>query len=828
MLAESLKVVYLGVSVLSALLAAPVAPAGDWPPAPPLATEFDDEAGHLPPSVTAEMVPGGVWNCTFRYKAGPDAARVSVAGTFNGWNSTATPMRGPRGDGYWLATVEIPPGRHEYKFVVNNSLWSIDPDNPDSCDDNHSGRNSVLKLGRVANLSVSDGRRGDGKVSAAGFEHRPDLPIYFQPLAPDQVLVRVRMLATDLQRVWVAQKRGAATEMHLARPGELFDLYEATMTLAEPPSGNVSTARYTFIFQDGTTKVSAPHEFSKSFTRAHVFATPVWAQNAVWYQIMPERFRNGDKANDAEVITPWTSDWFTPQPWEQKLEDEGRSFYDWYVFDRNYGGDLAGIEDKLPYLEQLGVNALYLMPVFIATSSHNYNAMNYLHIDPELGAADDDYERIAAAEDLNDPKTWKWTKSDRRFLDFLRAAHNAGFHVIIDGVFNHVGTEHPAFQDVMANGRDSRFADWFDVRSWEPFEYSGWGGFGALPEFKKKADGLASDAAKAHIFNVTRRWMDPDGDGDPSDGVDGWRLDVPGSIPAPFWEEWRALVKSINPEAYITGEIWERADEWLDGKHFDAVMNYQFAHAVVAWVINQREKISASVLDRRLADLRLAYPLPATLVMQNLMDSHDTDRLVSMVLNPDRVYDDGNRIQDNGPSYNNAKPSPADYQRARLIALIQMTYIGAPLVYYGDEAGMWGADDPTCRKPMLWKDLEPYEKPEQNFVMDQHLAFYRQAIALRNAHPALRTGTFETLLADDEADVWAFLRTNADEQLMAVFNPSTEPRAVKIPLPEHAARKWSIVFGDSPTAPKFDDGASALSVSVAPVSGLVLHAATPR
>src|SRR5262245_56833924 len=140
--------------------------------------------------------------------------------------------------------------------------------------------------------------------------------------------------------------------------------------------------------------------------------------------------------------------------------------------------------------------------------------------------------------------------------------------------------------------------------------------------------------------------------------------------------------------------------------------------------------------------------------MMNLVDSHDTDRLVSMALNPDRGYDKDNRGQDDSPDYNNAKPLPEHYARARLVALLQMTYVGAPMIYSGDEVGMWGADDPSCRKPMLWEDLQPYDKPEQNFVMKDHLAFYREVIALRNAHPALRTGYFHTLLADDAKDVW--------------------------------------------------------------------------
>jgi len=324
---------------------------------------------------------------------------------------------------------------------------------------------------------------------------------------------------------------------------------------------------------------------------------------------------------------------------------------------------------------------------------------------------------------------------------------------------------------------------------------------------------------------VTRRWMDPNGDGDASDGVDGWRLDVPNEIPALFWAEWRQLVKSINPNAYICGEIWDRADAWLDGQHFDAVMNYPFARAVVAWVFDRKWKISVSEFDRRLRELRLAYPRAASFVLQNLLGSHDTDRVASMAFNPDRAYDHANRVQDSGPNYNNAKPSVEAYARARLAAFIQMTYVGAPMIYYGDEVGMWGADDPTCRKPMLWKDLEPYENPEENFVMEDHLAYYRQIIALRRTHSALRTGSFATLLADDAADVWAFLRKNEEEQIIVVVNASDQARQVAIPLPADSPRTWQGVFNCDLSLVSKD---GRLRVTVPALGGIVLRSEASR
>ncbi len=542
-------------------------------------------------------------------------------------------------------------------------------------------------------------------------------------------------------------------------------------------------------------------------------SSPEWARHAIWYQIMLDRFRSGSQQNNPPQIRPWTSDWFTPSPWEQAISD---NFYD-FVFGRLYGGDLDGLIEKLPYLEDLGINAIYLNPVFAARTHHKYDATNYVHIDKYFGLNGNDDE-LMAREDLLDPSTWRWTDSDKRFLDFLNAAHERHFRVIIDGVFNHVGTHHPAYQDLIQNGQASRFADWFDVHSWDPLQVHGWAGFSELPAFRKSDRGLVSATAHEHIFHITRRWMDPDNDGDPADGIDGWRLDVPSEIPMPFWAEWRDLVKSINPDAYLTGEIWTRADAWLDGNHFDAVMNYEFARSAVDWIINRASKASASQIDERLRTLREAYGWDVSLVQQNLLDSHDTARIVSMARNPDRDYEHGHRAQ-NDPTYDNGKPEPSEYRRVRLAVALQMTYIGAPMVYYGDEAGMWGGDDPTNRKPMIWEDLYPYESPNENFVMVEHRDFYRAAIHLRRAHAALRTGGYETLLINDDDDVWVYRRWNDNEQLIVALNASTERRTFTLSLPEGMPTHYRTVLGKHGDV-STEDGQ--LTLSVPHVAGVVL------
>ena len=807
--------------LLTGLVASAAAQQAAWPPAPPLTvTATAEDTAPLPGSISAVQADNGEWRCTFRFRPESPAKRIAVAGTFNGWDRQANAMTGPSADGTWTADVVLGTGVYEYKFLVNDEEWLADPANVDRVPDSFGGHNSLVRLGRLAQMKASEAKGGDGKIDPIGLAHRPPTPLYIQAASADEVSIRYRTMAHDVQQVWLAVKGGELTPMRNACESPMFTYWEARIAMPAPEKGRASGVRsieYTFVLDDGAGRVGDPHTYRYAATPAGLFQTPEWAKHAVWYQIMLDRFRNGDPTNDPEPVRPWTSEWFTPSPWEGQ---DGQTFYKNFVFERSYGGDIAGLEAKLPYLKELGVTAICLNPVFKAPSNHKYDVQNYLHIDDHFGTKGD-YDAVAAKEDQLDPKTWQWTSSDKRFLTFVKHAHELGFKVMLDGVFNYVGNLHPAFLDVQKNGKQSRFAEWFEITSWSPFAYKGWADFPDRPVFRKGAHGFASEAVKQHIFNVTRRWMDPDGDGRPEDGVDGWRLDVPSDIPRDFWEEWRQYVKGINPNAFITGEAWNRADQYLDGSHFDAVMNYEFAKVAVAWVFNKAQKIKASEAAARLTELQLVYPGVATYALQNLVDSHDTDRLVSMALNPDREYDRQNRVQDNNPDYNNSKPNAECYARARLVALLQMTYVGAPQIFYGDEAGMWGADDPTNRKPMLWKDLEPYEKPEENAVMEDQLKFYQKAIALRSMHAALQTGLFQTLLVDNEADVWAFLRNNESEYVIVVLNASGVPHDVQVPVPEGAPQSWNMIFGAGGAVAVAD---GKLTVKVPAIGGVALAA----
>jgi glycosidase len=587
---------------------------------------------------------------------------------------------------------------------------------------------------------------------------------------------------------------------------------------------------------------------------------PAWATDAVFYQIFPERFRNGDPSNDPTresleypvdervpggwQVSPWTGDWYARPPWEA---ERGPSFYEHGVFDRRYGGDLQGVIDRLDYLRDLGVNALYFNPVFYARSLHKYDGNTFHHVDPHFGP-DPEGDFALMATETADPDTWHWTAADRLFLDLIREAHARGIRVVIDGVFNHTGRDFFAFADLRDRQQESPYRDWYIVRAFDDpatpedeFRYKGWWDVLTLPEFANTPDGLdLHPGPRAYVFDITSRWMDPDGDGDPADGIDGWRLDVANEVPLRFWTDWNAHVRALNPEAYTVTELWEDAGDFLREGGFSATMNYHaFAFPVKGFFVDAAVPPSAfaDMLEERQAD----YPEEVRHANQNLIDSHDTDRLASMIVNARRQpyenadrfdYDQGSRVSPrNTPRYDVRKPTAEEREVQRLVALFQMTYVGAPMVYYGTEAGMWGADDPDDRMPMVWPDLgyEPQcadplgrERACDAVAFDPELhAFYRDVIALRRAHDALRRGAFRVLLTDDERNLLAFARTLDDEALVVVFNRSDEAHGFRVDKPRPGRYERAFLTTDGPHRVQEDE--TGLILEVPARTGLVLR-----
>jgi cyclomaltodextrinase / maltogenic alpha-amylase / neopullulanase len=540
-------------------------------------------------------------------------------------------------------------------------------------------------------------------------------------------------------------------------------------------------------------------------------AVPDWAKGVVWYQIFPERFANGDTANDPEAskvfinskripegwtITDWTSNWFEKSEWEKKLGGNVRD----HLYERRYGGDLQGVIDRLDYLEELGIGAIYFNPVFEAVSLHKYDGSTFHHIDVNFGPDPEGDRKLISSEIPDDPSTWKWTEADKLFLKLIEEAHSRNIRVVIDGVFNHTGVQFWAFLDIVKNGKESKYKDWYMINSFDDittveneFNYKGWWNIKSLPEFNRYENDL-HPGPKQYVFHATSRWLNPNNDGDVSDGIDGWRLDVARDVPIGFWKDWSNLVRSVNPEAIIIGELWELSPDFIskDGA-FNSLMNYNFAYAINKFFIADTNKISVTEFIDKLKEIDKTYPDEYLHLLQNLVGSHDTERLSSLILNPGRNYD--RDAHEGNPDYNPGKPGNEVYEKQKLIAAFQMTYRGAPMVYYGDEIGMWGADDPHCRKPMVWDNLQydneliseddGFEKGLGSYTVEQNMdlsEFYKKMIRIRNENKALQKGDLNFLYANDERNSFSFERSFDKEKLIVAFNIGEEEDNFEVPV----------------------------------------------
>lgn len=577
---------------------------------------------------------------------------------------------------------------------------------------------------------------------------------------------------------------------------------------------------------------------------------PQWAKSAIWYQIFPERFHNGDKSNEPTIdyaglswpndvknpwqIHRWTSDWYELQPYE-KLNKKDLHYN---LIRRRYGGDLQGIIDKLDYLQSFGVNAIYLNPIFMAPSHHKYDGMMYHHVDPYLGPDPRADLKKISQETPEDPTTWEWTEADKLALKLIAEVHQRGMKIIFDGVFNHMGINSFAFQDVVKNQAKSRFGDWFTIKSWDDsvkgtkFDYEGWYGVKELPELREDENGIVT-GPREYIFASTRRWMDPNENGNGNDGIDGWRLDVAFCVKHPFWKDWRKLVRELNPEAYLTAEVIDSIPvikPYLEGDEFDAVMNYNFAFSSSDYFIAKRNRITTTEFDRQLKELREAFPAGVAYVQQNLFDSHDANRIGSAIVNRDlgRYGDWGDyfgKSKATNPDYSTRKPTAEEQKVQKLFAIFQMTYVGAPMIYYGDEAGMWGANDPDCRKPMVWEDMvyDPEvfnadstlrKNPDKVEFNKDLFGHYQTLIKIRKDNPALSLGDFKTVLIDDKQSVYAFSRTYEGKTVVVVLNNSEKNSTVNLKL----KGAWK----DALTNKAFTAGSLEKAVSVKALWGLIL------
>ncbi|MGQ0628354.1 MAG: alpha-amylase family glycosyl hydrolase [Phycisphaerales bacterium] len=564
--------------------------------------------------------------------------------------------------------------------------------------------------------------------------------------------------------------------------------------------------------------------------------TPDWAKGLVWYQVFPERFCNGDTSNDPagpEVFAPgWESDWETVTTTELEhaqaramADPRGRTPGTTHegatlravMNARRYGGDLQGVMQRTDHLRALGVGGVYLTPIFRARSAHKYECADFRHADETLAGTGNPHRKgLVPGEDFawsssaesTDPATWTFTAADRFVIDrFLPALRSAGLRVIFDGVFNHTGKEHFAFVDVLAHGRQSPFANWYDAvystgseqgpgGARPPGMLLSWRGYGHrssdLPCFAQTEDRDLVEPVRRHIFDITARWMAPEGD--PQRGIDGWRLDVAADIGLPFWSAWRTHAKSINPDALLIGEVWFDAERFFRGAAFDGQMNYPLATALTGW-LGREPAFTTLRLWRELRDILHHHPA-TELVQFNLLTSHDTDRLTSMLHNPGRAYDQGEAPSTRPGGYDGGRPSEEAARRAALGWAIIALLPGAPMIYQGEEWAMWGADDPHNRKPVTWpthdrgSDLwNPVPPPFQR--MFDHVARFMRLRADPDLGPTLRLGGLREHACPGHPEVFAFERQLNATRLLVIANRAATPQ----PIHQIASPGWTAVVG---------------------------------
>ncbi|MHC4426148.1 MAG: glycoside hydrolase family 13 protein [Planctomycetota bacterium] len=593
---------------------------------------------------------------------------------------------------------------------------------------------------------------------------------------------------------------------------------------------------------------------------------PIWAREAVWYQIFVERFRNGDPSNDPRPefmqganpgyvpanwkVTPWNQDWYEQQDWARA---DGDGFYK-MVQARRFGGDLQGVLDKLDYLRDLGVTAIYFNPLNDSPSLHKYDARHYRHIDRTFGPDPAGDSAIIDAEDPVDPATWRWTAADRLFLKLIGEVQQRDMRLIMDYSWNHTGVTFWAWEDLKKNQAGSRFRDWFDITSFDDpateeneFSYEGWLGVKTLPELKKvdvvnkrrghPFEGDLQPEVKQHVFHVTRRWLDPNGDGDPGDGVDGFRLDVAAHVPLGFWRDYRKFVRRINPEVFLVGEAWwtKWPDQLMDprpflrGDIFDSVMHYQWYKPARRYFAQANGGLKPSEF---VAEMKRVYAGYGQSTIQNLMNltaSHDSPRLATSFQNKHQYkYKMGAR---GNPALDLDPPNEITLREMRMMLLHQFTFISAPHIWNGDERGMWGGDDPDCRKPIVWEDIghrsqiyRPDGKKTEPIAVKPNLElldYYRTLIALRKQRPELVHGKLEYTLVNDKAMTLAYRSTMADLETIVAFNRSDKSQIIR--LSRNAEMKLKLLAESRPgSLAKWKQTDLEIRFELAPLSGVAL------
>ena len=609
-----------------------------------------------------------------------------------------------------------------------------------------------------------------------------------EPKESELVTFRFRTAKDDVDRVGLVTSADTYVMEKECTQGE-FDYYTFETRLGEEPF------RYCFEVQSGTEKyyygrcgISREILEYYNFVVVPGFSTPDWAKGAVMYQIFTDRFYNGDKSNDVE-----TNEYYY-------IGDYSRRVTNWDKYPANmgvrefYGGDLQGVMDKLDYLQELGVEVVYFNPLFVSPSNHKYDIQDYDYIDPHYGKIVDDGGEVLPDGVTDNSQATKYKKrttglknleaSNELFIKLVEELHRRGMKVILDGVFNHCGS----FNKWMDRERiyegeedyepgayvsaDSPYRSYFRFfkegpENW-PYNgnYDGWWGHDTLPKLNYE------DSVKLenYILYIGRKWVSP------PYNVDGWRLDVAADLGRSneynheFWQKFRRAVKDANPNALILAEHYGDPSDWLKGDEWDTVMNYDAFMEPVTWFLTGIEKHSDEAREELLGNIdnfigSMAHHMsnmltPSLQVAMNELSNHDHSRFLT------RTNHMVGRVEHLGPEAANEYVNKAVMREA---VVMQMTWVGAPTVYYGDEAGVCGFTDPDNRRTYPWGHED-----------QELIAFHKEAIRIHKEHPALKTGSLKIL--GGEENILSYARFKGHDRIIVVINNRSERAEVKVPV----------------------------------------------
>lgn len=615
-----------------------------------------------------------------------------------------------------------------------------------------------------------------------------DFRIPPEPDAGQTVVLRFRTAKDNVDAVFYIEE-GMAGEIPMSKADsdQLFDYYEHRLVVPSEP------VRYLFRVAKGEESyyynrigITMDIQGWYSFRITPGFHTPEWAKGAVMYQIFVDRFCCGDTNNnveDGEYV-------YIGRP-VQRVEDWNRrpSAMDVGCF---YGGDLQGVRDKLDYIQSLGVEVIYFNPIFVSPSNHKYDCQDYDHIDPHYGKIVKDGGQVVGSQGVNNEGASKYVirsadkdnleASNRFFADFMQEVHARGMRVIIDGVFNHCGSfnkwldreliyerngsyEHGAY--VSADSPYRSFFKFFKEDAW-PYNgnYDGWWGHDTLPKLNYEE----SEMLYSYIMKIAEKWVSP------PFNVDGWRLDVAadlghsGEYNHKFWREFRRVVKQANPEALILAEHYGDPLDWLQGDQWDTIMNYDAFMEPLTWFLTGMEKHSDEYNGSLYGDgesfFRSMFCHMSRMQNQsvqtsmNELSNHDHSRFMT------RTNRTVGRVATVG---SDAAEQGVHHGIFREGVVVQMTWPGAPTIYYGDETGVCGWTDPDNRRTYPWG--------RENFEL---IEFHRYMIRIHKENQSLRRGSLKQLLADRQ--LIAYGRFSGANRCVVVVNNSAVSRTVRVPV----------------------------------------------